>query len=204
VSPEAPEGQVRRVYSEAVETLERYVTGLRGRPEPEIQEELEVISKLLKSLHQRLNDSRTTLDETALLLALQQPREGVSSEHVEEVEDLVQGLVQPCVGCHHLEQATIARVASSQKTFHRAEFNHRAHILESRCLDCHSVIPIAEAVEDPTLPVPANDLSSTQNLPGIESCRTCHTRNLAADSCSTCHAFHPDLNRRSELLLYDD
>ena len=204
VSPDAPEGQLRQVYLEAVETLERYVVGLRGRPEPVIQDELELITQILDSLRRRLSNPKTVLDETELLLALQNPRVDVDEETKDLVEDLIENLMKPCATCHEIEGATIARVQASQKTLVRAEFDHRSHVLESRCLDCHTEISIGEAVEDPGLPVPENDLATTQNLPGIESCRTCHTPDLAAETCSTCHLFHPDLNRRSELLLYVD
>ena len=204
VSPDAPEGQLRQVYLEAIDTLEGFVTGLRGRPEPEIQHELEVISELLDGLRRSLNDPYTTLDETELLFSLQNLRPEVTPERIGEVTAVIDSLMAPCVTCHLVEGATVQRVQESQKTFVRAEFDHRSHILESRCLDCHSNIEIGEAIEDLSLPVPDNDLATTQNLPGIESCRTCHTPDLAASSCTTCHLFHPDLNRRSEFLLYVD
>ncbi len=204
VSPEAPPAQVREVYREAVTTLERYVLGLRGRPEPAIRQELEKVEELLDTLRRRLEDPHTTLDESGLLLALQQPKEGVSAERRQEIESLVEELTQACAVCHQVDRATITRVQRSQKTYLRADFDHRSHILETNCLDCHAQIPIAEAVADLSLPLPPEDRSSVQNLPGIETCRTCHTPDLAADSCTTCHAFHPDLSRRSELLHYVD
>ena len=86
----------------------------------------------------------------------------------------------------------------------RAEFDHRAHILQRRCLDCHAEIPIAENAEA-VGPVDASlDRAEIQNVPGIDTCRECHRPEVAPTQCVTCHFFHPNKSRRSELLLYLD
>ena len=104
-------------------------------------------------------------------------------------------------------ELTIARVQEDQRTLRRAEFNHRAHIIEVRCLECHTRIPITENL-DASISLyeidPASDHAGILNLPGIEVCRECHNPRLASDRCTTCHLFHPDQSRRSELVLYVD
>jgi len=47
----------------------------------------------------------------------------------------------------------------------------------------------------------AVDNSGIQNLPRIESCQECHTPAVVSNACVTCHRFHPDTGRRSELRL---
>ena len=46
------------------------------------------------------------------------------------------------------------------------------------------------------------DHSAIQNIPTIETCQNCHRTDAASDRCTTCHAFHPNKNQRSNLLLY--
>ncbi|MDJ0788535.1 MAG: hypothetical protein QNK05_17145 [Myxococcota bacterium] len=37
------------------------------------------------------------------------------------------------------------------------------------------------------------------NLPGVESCRSCHSSKEAGDSCTTCHEYHPHKDRGAHL-----
>ena len=178
--------------------------GLRSRPEPEIQAELGRIDKLLAGVERALEDPYTPLDETEFLLALDAPRRDLGDEQKAELEQLVDQLTQPCQQCHKIERATIARVQKDQDVLHRAEFNHRAHVLQVRCLDCHTEIPIADGILDAggssaESPV---DRAAIQNLPRIEVCQECHRPDVSSNRCVTCHEFHPDKSRRSDLLLY--
>ncbi len=203
-SADAPAGEVETLYSEAVATLKDYAEGLRSRPEPEIQAELQRIEQLLAGVERALEDPYAPLDETEFLLALDKPRPDLGDEAIEEIELLVDQLTQPCQTCHRIERATIARVQKDQDILHRAEFNHRAHILQVRCLDCHTEIPIADGIQDGDIqsgesPV---DQAAIQNLPRIESCQECHQQKVSSNRCVTCHEFHPDKSRRSDLLLY--
>ncbi len=203
-SADAQPHQVRALYSEAIATLEDQALGLRGRPEREIQAELGAIDALLERLKKEIEKPFASLDEAAFLLALGSRDASLSAEQAAAIEALVSELTTPCRQCHRVEQATIVRVETDQRTLRRAEFDHRAHILQARCLDCHSRIPILEGLGSEDKPAAQVDNASIQNLPAIATCRQCHTPKLASDRCVTCHLFHPNKSRRSELLLYLD
>ena len=111
-------------------------------------------------------------------------------------------LTEACRECHQVRNATIVRVDSDQRELGRAEFDHRAHIVQRRCLDCHSEIPIAEHLETEAKPAPELDHSGIYNLPVVDTCRECHDPRQASDRCVTCHLFHPDKGARAELLPY--
>jgi hypothetical protein len=203
-SPDAEPGETEDLYREAVATLEGYAEGLRSRPEPAIQAELARIEELLRGVRRALDDPYTPLDETELMLALSERRSDLSDEAAAELEQLVDQLTQPCQQCHKIERATIARVQKDQAVLGRAEFNHRAHILQVRCLECHTAIPIADGiladeVKSAESPI---DRATIQNLPRIERCQECHRPGVSSNRCVTCHEFHPDKSRRSDLLLY--
>lgn len=203
-SPEAPPHELRRLYEEAIGTLEGHVLELRGSPDPEVQTELGTIEKALEHLRRRLDDPYAALDETRFMLALESRNPELDEPQAAAIEALVADLTQPCRQCHQVENATFARVQTDQKVLRRAEFDHRAHIVQRRCLDCHQRIPIAEAARTTEEIDPAADHSGIQNLPAIATCRECHTKKLAAQTCVTCHYFHPNKSHRSELLLYLD
>ncbi len=207
-SADIPPDQVRDLYREAIETLEGYTLGLRSTPDGEVQKELERIEGMLRELRRALRDPYTPLDETHFPLALGEPREGLSEERKEEIHSLIADLTQPCTSCHRVEDATIQRVQKDQRTWNRAEFNHRAHILQRRCLDCHQEIPFEEYLGDGAVSTekpPADlDHAGIENLPTMETCQDCHRPQVASNRCATCHVFHPDQSRRSELLLYLD
>ncbi|MEM7352230.1 MAG: cytochrome c3 family protein [Acidobacteriota bacterium] len=202
-SPDVPASELTTLYREAVATLEDYALGLRSRPEPEIQQELERISQLLRDVEQALEDPYTPLDETEFLLALDAPRRDLSDEQRDEIHDLIDQLTQTCQSCHALDRATIARVQKDQRVLQRANFDHRAHILQVRCLECHTKIAVEAGLEgEISSGEHPQDNAAIQNLPAIEQCQTCHEPELASNTCITCHDFHPAKDRRSDLLLY--
>ncbi|MEE8523485.1 MAG: hypothetical protein V3T72_06100 [Thermoanaerobaculia bacterium] len=203
-SAEVPAGETRVLYREALATLREAAAGLRGRPEPEIQQELDRIEQLLRDLERALEDPYTPLDETDFFLALERPDPGLGGELVAEIETLVADLTESCRRCHTVDKATFARVQKDQRVLRRAEFDHRAHILQVRCLECHGEIPILERLDVEEKTDAADDRAEIQNLPRIETCRTCHEPRQASNRCVTCHYFHPNKDRRSELLLYLD
>ncbi len=203
-SADAPANELPALYQEALTTLESYAQGLRGRPEPEIRAELEKIDAALAELRRAIADPYTPLDETDFQLALDRPRPGLSDEQRAEIEGVVDELTKPCSSCHRIERATIARVQKDQRTLRRAEFDHRAHILQVRCLECHTRIPILDHLQGDEKVDPKIDNSAIQNLPGIERCQECHKPDLASNRCINCHLFHPNKSRRSQLLLYLD
>ncbi|MFQ5524779.1 MAG: cytochrome c3 family protein [Thermoanaerobaculia bacterium] len=203
-SPNTEPHELRALYREAIGALEEQAIGLRGRPEQEIQAELAAIEDLLGKLAREVEEPFAALDETVFELALGDKSTDLSEDEVVSIELLVEELTTPCRQCHRVEDATIGRVQKDQRALRRAEFDHRAHILQARCLDCHDRIPIEDELEAEDPPDTSLDNASIQNLPAIDSCRRCHAARLASDRCVTCHLFHPNKSRRSELLLYLD
>lgn len=201
-SADAPAGEVRALYHEAVATLEEQAEGLRGRPEPEIQRELGRIRELIEIVRRRIDEPFEPLDETGFLLAFEQRDPGLSAEEVAAIEAVAADLTEPCRDCHRVENATIARVDRDQGELDRAEFDHRAHIVQRRCLDCHDVIPVRDFLTGEDKPPAEADNAGIHNLPRVGSCRECHDPAQASDRCVTCHLFHPDKGRRAELLPY--
>ena len=201
-SADAPAGEVRALYHEAVATLEEQALGLRGRPEPEIQQELERIQALVETVKRRIDEPFESLDETSFLLAFERPDPRLGEEEVAAIETLAAELTEPCRQCHQVRNATIVRVDRDQRELRRAEFDHRAHIVQRRCLDCHDAIPVRDFLDTDEKPAPEIDNSGIHNLPTVDSCRECHDPRQASDRCVTCHLFHPDKGRRAELLPY--
>ena len=203
-SADIPERDLLSLYAEALETLETHALELRSRPEPQIQAELKRIEDLLGELEARLEDPYAPLDETKFLLALGPPAENLSEGERKGIDSVVADLTEACRQCHRVEDATIVRVQENRRWLERAEFNHRAHILDRRCLDCHQEIPILENLGTTEAVDPALDHAGIINLPRIEQCQECHNPQTAANTCVTCHEFHPQKGRRSDLLLYLD
>ena len=199
---DVPTYEVRKLYVEAVKTLRTYADGLRSRPEPEIQRELLLIGRQLDKVEETLRDPYASLDDTKFLLstAVENPR--LNTDDKNQITRVVDNLTKPCQKCHYLSHATILRARADQKTLRRAEFNHRAHILQRRCLECHTAIPFAGYVGNKARPTEAQDNSGIQNIPTIETCLQCHTASNGSNACRTCHEFHPNKNQRSNLLLY--
>ncbi|MCG8462765.1 MAG: hypothetical protein MI919_41295, partial [Holophagales bacterium] len=209
-SPDLDAEGVRALYSEVVETLEVQAVGLRGSPDPGVQEQLRQIERRLEGVKRVLADPAVPLDETQLLLALSAPVE-LEPETAEAWDELVAGLTAPCATCHRVEDATFVRVAADQRTLVRSEFDHGAHVIQRRCLDCHGELPILEALSAPVegeegaaigAAETAHDRAAIHNLPRIASCRECHRSGQVASRCVDCHLFHPDANRHSDFLLY--
>lgn len=200
---EVSEDRQVEVYAEALATLEEYARGLRGSASPEVQADLARIETLLGEIENALDDPSTPFDPTELLLAFEQPAE-LDPEIRQEIDLLAADLTSACTQCHTLENFTFARADADQSTLQRAEFDHRSHIIQRRCLDCHGQLPILEAVSGEEIP-PELDRSAIHNLPRIASCQECHSPGLTADSCSTCHLFHPHAgDHQGDLLLVQD
>lgn len=188
------------LYREAIASLERQARDLRARPEPELQRELARIEPLLAELRRRVEAPGARLDESGFRLAAA-PRADLDPEAAEAIEALAADLTQPCRRCHVVRDATIVRVQTDQRTLTRAEFDHRPHLLQRRCLDCHAAIPIADYLGQEQ-PAPAEvDHAAIQDLPRIATCRECHNPRQASERCVTCHLFHPDPGDRLARLL---
>jgi hypothetical protein len=199
-SAEGLPSEVGQLYLEAVSTLEEQAHALRSQPEPAVQKELDQIEILLREVELRLRDPFNPVDEGAFFLGLTNAPDEVRKAEVESTLELVTSLTQPCQPCHRVERATISRVRVEQQSFSRAEFNHRTHVLDRRCLDCHAEIPIAQALAGGEVDLD-RDHSGIQNLPGIETCRECHSPQMVSSTCVTCHRFHPNQNHTG-LLRY--
>ena len=197
--------EARVLYEEAMATLREHIEALRNRPEQEVQEELQEAERLVDLIALRLRDPYSPLDETRFALSPADLNPALTAEQVATYRGLIAELTEPCRQCHLLENATLARVQADQDELIRAEFNHRAHIIHKRCLDCHDTIPIRELIAvEAEEPDTTRDHAGLLNVPTIATCQTCHTDDKAADACITCHLFHPDKSQRANLLLYLD
>lgn len=191
----------RQVYLEAIATLEEYVVGLRSRPEPEVQTELARIDSLLKEARRRVSEGELPVD----LLPMLGPgplNPSLTESQRQAIEDFALKLTKPCLECHEVQHAAIQRVKARQRTFLRAEFDHRAHITQRRCLECHDGIPVAEALAGDTTGIALLDRAATQNLPRKENCTQCHSPAEASSTCVTCHFMHPNKENRASLKLF--
>jgi len=191
-----------RAYQEAIETLKGYVTNLRGKPG--IEADLDQVSSALNTAALQMPDSAFPKEQVSILAPAQK----------QEYEEFALRLAEPCMECHSIENMQIQGVRAEQQVLHRALFDHRAHITERRCLECHTEIPIAEALEgklkekeitEKKLGVrPLRDHSGIQNIPKIENCIVCHKPTAANNSCVTCHDMHPNKTQRGNLQLFVD
>jgi hypothetical protein len=197
------ESQTKEMYQEAVKTLKEYATELRGSPQREVQDDLSKIDQLIRVVERKIENPSEPLDAQAFL---PKPRvnPSLTPAQVDQLKTLSLDLTEPCRKCHIVSDASILRVQKDQSILHRAEFNHKAHVLQRRCLDCHNRIDIEGQLKVMHAIDPAKDNAGIQNIPGIENCQACHQKNLVSNHCVTCHEFHPDKNNRSRMLLYLD
>ena len=202
-TPEIEEHRLVELYKEAIDTLDEQAEGLRSRPEPAVQRDLTRIEDLLKLLRRRLEDPFVALDETEFVLALGERDPEVSDERQAAIASVIQDLTEPCRECHQIDRATIARVSADQRTLRRAEFDHRSHVVQRRCLDCHDTIPVDQLMAADEPPAAEVDSAGVHNLPQVEACQECHNPKVASNRCVTCHLFHPDRERHADLLLYE-
>ena len=203
-SADAGPGGALSLYREAIGTLETRIEELGSEPNSIVQEELSSLEELVAIARARLEDPYSPLDENRFLVSVADANPQLDEEERAAFEQVVEDLTEPCRECHFVESASIRRVQGDQRLLVRAEFNHAAHIVHARCLDCHNQIPIREyAAEDEVAP-PEVDHSGVVNLPSLADCQSCHARNKAAEECTTCHAFHPDTERWSNLLRYSN
>ena len=194
--------QARQLYEEAIATLRDHAEALRAQPERQVQDELEEVEELLLEVEQRLRDPFSPLDETRFAVSAAGQDTALTADQAQAYHAFIDDLTEPCQMCHFVENATLLRAQADQEVFTRAEFDHRAHIIQRRCLDCHTAIPIRELVALDAEPDSTRDYAAIQNIPDIATCQTCHTDTEAANTCTTCHLFHPDKSQHSNLLLY--
>jgi len=191
------------IYQEAIGTLQNYAAGLRGRPEPEVQRELAKIDSLLKVARHRIQRQPLLNGDAKFIWPSANANPNLNADQISELNDLAASLTEACRECHTVDKASILRVRQDQQILQRAEFNHRAHIVQRRCLECHTEIPILSAAGgNATTVAGTQDRAAIQNIPGIENCRACHNAGETSNRCVTCHYFHPNKTNRSSMLLY--
>lgn len=201
-SADAAPGDARALYREAIATLERQAEVLRSRPERALQLELVKVEALLDELRRRVETPGAQLDEAAFRLGGPDSGPGGGGaakpdpDEAKAIVALAADLTKACQQCHLVRNLTIVRVDPDQRTLRRATFDHRPHVLQRSCLDCHNAIPITDYLDQEKGAPAELDHASIQNLPRIATCRECHTPRRASESCITCHTFHPDAKRR--------
>lgn len=201
-SADVPPGEAKELYTEALATLREYAEELRSLPSREVQQELEQVNQLLDAIEQRIEDPLAPVDETQFALSPAELDPDLSEEQVASYREVVDKLTQPCQQCHRVENASIARVQKDQDKLVRAEFNHGDHIIHTNCLDCHNQIPIRKHAAMDTEAPPSKDRAGIFNLPTIDKCQSCHTKEKAPNTCVSCHVFHPNKSEQANLLRY--
>ncbi len=179
----------RRLYDEALGTLQSWTDELRGRDDDGIQGTVATFDRMMEALGQRMGAASAAYDPEPFRLG--EPDARLTADQIGAVDAFAARVAEPCLQCHTVERATIRRVQRTQSILRRARFDHRPHVLLRDCLGCHTRIPIADRV-DGGGPIAAEpDNAPIQNVPGVETCRACHTPDLSFDRCRTCHEFHP-------------
>ena len=178
-----------RLYDEALATLRSRTDELRGSGEDGVHATVLEFDRMMEALERRIGDAAAAYGDTPFRLGAPDPR--LTVNQIDEVDAFAERVAEPCLQCHTVERATIRRVQRTQSVLRRARYDHRPHVMLRGCLDCHTRIPFAEHLGSDR-PVGAElDDAAIQNVPGIETCRQCHTPDLSFDRCRTCHEFHP-------------
>jgi len=203
--PNPQDPNPKRRQGQIIDALKEYADQLRGRPEAEIQQDLLVIDSLI-SLAQRKSRTDLMLMSSKNTKLNPQLNPNLNQNQVEGLlqvaNDLTSAGSKLCQECHMVANAGIVSFDGDQRSLVRAEFDHRAHILERQCLDCHNIIPVTKEMNPDENAAKALDLSATHNIPGIENCRECHSSNKTSSTCVTCHQFHPNKEHRGNLRLF--
>ncbi len=204
-SAEVPSGEGRDLAREAAATLRAQIHALQGDPSPDVQDELQALEELLAEVERRVDRPATIIDDTRFDVGIADRAPGIASGEMAEAAYLAvaDSLTAACRGCHLVERATIRRVQADQRTLGRAEFDHRAHVIHARCLDCHSAIPMRDYLVTEEDPPAEMDRAEIQNLPTLGTCLTCHTGGGASERCASCHLFHPDQDHRANLSRFE-
>jgi len=205
-TPNPQDPDPKRRYQMIIAALTDYADQLRGRPEPEIQQDLQIIDSLITMAQSNIKSNLQLLSSKAMDIQTPKINPNLTQVQIDGYLQLVKDLTSAdnklCQECHVLANAGIVSYDSHQQSLIRAEFDHRAHILEKQCLDCHNVIPVTKEMNPDENERKALDMSATQNLPTIENCRECHASGKTASTCVTCHYFHPNKDHRGNLRLF--
>jgi hypothetical protein len=92
----------------------------------------------------------------------------------------LKALFEPCAKCHESTASGVrlSAVRIAEPVMPRSIFNHAPHTTETSCDTCHRSVVSSEVATD-------------VNVPGVETCRTCHAPAKARAECETCHVYHP-------------
>lgn len=185
-----------RAYKEAIATLKGYVANLRGNPG--IEADLDQLDAALATAALQTPDLIFAKAQVSILAPAEK----------QAYEEFALRLAEPCMECHAIENMQIQGVRAKQQVLHRALFDHRSHITERRCLECHTEIPIAQALEgtlkEKEITEKNLDHAGIQNIPTMENCMACHKPSAAANACVACHDMHPNKTQRGNLQLFVD
>lgn len=203
-SAHVPPQEVHTLVREAAETLREQIHAIQGDPSPAVQSELQGLRELLAEVERRIERPFGIIDESRFGVRITDRAPGLATGELDEGAYLavVDSLTAACQTCHVVDRATIRRVQKDQRSLIRAEFDHRAHVIHARCLDCHSAIPMREFLAAGEDPPPELDRAEIQNLPTMETCLTCHAGQGPAARCVSCHFFHPDKDHWANLSRY--
>ena len=202
-----PLHSAKALYTEAIATLETYIHDLKSHPSESVQNNLKSFEQEIRQLKKIINDPgnlRLDYQKFALSAANMDKKFLQSPQRLKRYEAFVDELTVECQTCHYVENASIARVQKNQQYLLRAEFSHRAHILQRKCLDCHTQIPFTEWIDVKEKAPQEVDAAGIQNLPEIQECQSCHSAEAVSNSCFSCHQFHPNKSHQSNLLLYQN
>ncbi len=209
------QSRVDTLYNKAIQTLKKYIIELRYRPE--LQNEITQLNAFLKIARDRLKNPQLFRSQTNFLFPFDMENPELSDDQKNGFTQLIFDLTDingpECQKCHIIENASFRYVQADQDVLERSEFDHRAHVLEKRCTECHSDILINEQTlklstdnvskfKEVYAEVYERDRASTQNIPKIASCQKCHSPKKVANTCVTCHKFHPNKKSRSGLQLF--
>lgn len=176
-------------HAEAILRLRAQADGLRGLDNPRLQAELRQIDDILLRAEALLANPFTPRNDAAFRIVPGSENPDLPRERIQQYQEVIQALTQPCRTCHEVENASIVRVQPEWQRLRRATFSHRPHTLQRRCLDCHAgFVPSSDSL--------AMDRNAVQDFPAIDSCRECHQAGAAPQRCVTCHEFHPDKSYR--------
>jgi hypothetical protein len=202
VSADVPLGEVTGLYREAIAELRASVRALRRGPDRSAAAEAEGLEGLLDEAERRLRNPYRVLDASRFSVSAADLDSSLTADQVAALRQQVEVASRDCVECHMVATATIQRVETTQRGLVRARFDHRAHVTQARCLDCHSVIPIREYAAVDREPDDVFDNAGILNLPSIATCRGCHADDQASADCVSCHLFHPDRSQWANLLRF--
>jgi hypothetical protein len=184
------------LYREAAATLTGYVDDLNARQELAVKQDLNRIRSFLNATRILL-ERDDAFPGAAAFTAPYAETAGdgaVTGERRKALFALADTLAHTCRLCHQIDHASIARVQKRQTALIRSRFDHAPHLLDGDCLDCHGGIPldpVQVAEFNPQTFDWSTDRSAVQNLPGIETCRECHSSRKTTNACVSCHLFHP-------------